>query len=269
MVLMFLRVSAHNYRDYGSIFGRNEIIKIMFGREVVVLGITDLVMCLATSFGVFLHKAILKGYINWNRSGWIIQNLWQSFYLAAVVGWMLYREWPWTHTIFIILHTMVFLMKQHSYSFYNGFLSGVYRRKKMLEKKLVQLQDMQSSASAPDSPYGPGPTSVSSSALEQSSSLPQRRRSMGPRTSTNLGTETSDVAHVASAMDSGEPLNDSQMQAFERILKSEIDGLDKDLRGKCPSGSNKYPKTLRFAIGPTGSVFQLWYTNLSIHGKNA
>jgi sterol O-acyltransferase len=121
MGLLLIKVAATNWRNTGSVLGNAELLHIMFERDVVVLGLTDLTMCLSTSFGLGLQKLILKGYITWNRSGWIIQNIWQTLYLFAVLAWTLYREWPWTHTVFIVLHALVFLMKQHSYAFYNGY----------------------------------------------------------------------------------------------------------------------------------------------------
>lgn len=121
LVLLFVRVALHNWREYGSVVGTNEMMSIMFGRDVIVLGLTDGVICGSTAFGLVLHKMVSRGWVNWSRTGWIIQNVWQSFYLAAILGWTFYREWPWTHTVFIVLHTTVFLMKQHSYSFYNGY----------------------------------------------------------------------------------------------------------------------------------------------------
>ena len=42
--------------------------------------------------------------------------------------------------VFIALHTIVILMKQHSYSFYNGHLSEVYRRSKIIENTLSEIQ---------------------------------------------------------------------------------------------------------------------------------
>lgn len=118
---MLLRVAAQNWRIHGNVLGRNELMQMMFGYEVIVMGITDAVMCLATGFGWVLHKAIAKGFLTWNGSGWIIESVWQAFYLWAFVAWSMYREWPWTHTIFIVLHALVYLMKQHSYTFYNGY----------------------------------------------------------------------------------------------------------------------------------------------------
>lgn len=128
MVMLLVRVAAHNWRDYGSILGRAEILHLMTDRDLLVLGITDGVMCLGTMFGLGLQKLIAKEYLSWSGSGWIIQNLWQSFYLGAVVWWTYYRDWPWTHTVFIVLHSLVFLMKQHSYAFYNGYRECTRRR---------------------------------------------------------------------------------------------------------------------------------------------
>ena len=42
--------------------------------------------------------------------------------------------------VFIALHTIVILMKQHSYGFYNGHLSEVYRRSKIIENTLSEIQ---------------------------------------------------------------------------------------------------------------------------------
>ncbi|KAL2221437.1 MBOAT, membrane-bound O-acyltransferase family-domain-containing protein [Thermoascus aurantiacus ATCC 26904] len=84
----------------------NEILRLMFHKDVLVLGLTDGVLCGSTIFCLLLQRAIEKGYLSWNRSGWIIQNAWQTFYLGAVIWWTYHRDWPWTHT--------------HSYAFYNG-----------------------------------------------------------------------------------------------------------------------------------------------------
>jgi sterol O-acyltransferase len=127
MSLLLLKVAAQNWKTYGSVLGSAELLHIMFDRDLLVLGFIDGVMCAATAFGLLLQKLILKGYLSWARSGWIIQNIWQTLYLFAVVGWTWYRDWPWTHTIFIVLHGLVFVMKQHSYAFYNGYCKHTRR----------------------------------------------------------------------------------------------------------------------------------------------
>ncbi|THX71252.1 acyl-CoA/sterol acyltransferase [Aureobasidium pullulans] len=245
MVLMFLKVSAYNWKEHGSIFGGNEVFKIMFGHDVLVLGFTDAAMVFSSALGFLLQKAIVNNYISWNRSGWIIQNIWQTFFLGSVVWWMFYREWPWSHTIFMVLHTMVFLMKQHSYCFYNGHLSVVYRRRNMLKEKLRDLRETKPVGSAPTSPQTISPAVTS--ALEHVDSGDKKRRPGALRTATNLENETSDVASVATAMQSGQPLTSQQMQAFQRIIEEEIATLDRELKGKAQSDEKAYPNNLTFA----------------------
>jgi len=54
----------------------------------------------------------------------------------------------------------------------------------------------------------------------------------------------SNVAQVAAALESGEPLDLDQIQTFERIVKWEVDALTTDLKGKCTTGANVYPTNL-------------------------
>jgi len=121
MALLLTRIAAWNYKEEGSIFGRAEILHLMVDRDLFVLLATDATMCVATSFGFFLHKTIAAGYLSWSGSGWIIQSVWQLFFTGFVIFWTFWREWPWTHTVFVVLHVFVLLMKQHAYSFYNGY----------------------------------------------------------------------------------------------------------------------------------------------------
>ncbi len=73
--VMLVKIAATNWKVYGSVFGRNEILSMMFHRDVFVLGLTDGVMCASTVFCLLLQKIILAGYLSWNRHGWIIQNV--------------------------------------------------------------------------------------------------------------------------------------------------------------------------------------------------
>jgi sterol O-acyltransferase len=241
MVIIFVQVSMHNWRTYGSILGSNQVMKLMFSRDVFILGLTDGVMCAATVEAFLLSKLVQKGYVNWAKHGWIIQNIWQSFYLATVIWWTWFREWPWTHSIFVFLHCLVFIMKQHSYTFYNGYLSGVRRRREVLQLKLKQLEHTEPASAAT-------PTNTEASPLLGApNGSPKDRRPSAHRTSTNLVSEKSDVATVAAAIESGRPFDLAQLQAFESVIKSEISDLNEQLEGKMPNPerTNTYPRNLR------------------------
>ena len=251
MVLIFVQVSMHNYRSYGSILGTNQIMKMMFSRDVLVLGLTDGVMFVATAvtFG-FQRVVVQRGYLRWDRGGWILQNVWQGTYLGLVVGWTYFREWPWTHQIFTVLHGLVFLMKQHSYAFYNGYLSRVYRRRAALERTLKQLEHLQPVVSPPSSPgWSSVPPAERATGFDRhhSNSASLRRPSMGPRTGTNFTAEKSDVATVASAIIKGTAITTDQIATFSNIIHAEMDDLDHELQGKARSGRDAYPHNLTLA----------------------
>lgn len=245
MSLIFCQVALRNWRDYGSILGGNQVMKLMMSRDVFLLGVTDGVMCAATFEAYLFQLLVQRGWVNWARSGWVIQNIWQTAYLGAVVGWTYFREWPWTHTIFVVLHGLVFVMKQHSYAFYNGYLSSVLRRRRLLEQKLKQLETLDPVVSRPTSPLATHSEFISGVDLTDVTNRMQRRSStLGPHTSTNLSSEKSDVADVAAAIQSGQPINTDQLTVMSNIIQHEIDELNKELRGKSDSNATAYPNNL-------------------------
>ncbi|KAI9805262.1 MAG: acyl-CoA/sterol acyltransferase [Piccolia ochrophora] len=256
--LLILKVAAENWRDYGSVFGRKQILGIMFHHDVILLGVTDGLMCGATSFGFFLQRTILKGWLSWNKQGWILQNVWQACFLAGTLSWAWYRDWSWTHEIFIVLHCLVMLMKQHSYAFYNGYLSELYKRRELFKRKLKQLEDIEPAPSPSVS------TPRKSFETSPSAGLSHRRRSITSRSTSNLHKEQTEVATVAAALESGAPLDIDQVDAFERIIKEEIEELTEELNGKCESGETPYPRNLtlqnwaEWTILPT-LVYELEY----------
>lgn len=134
------------------------------------------------------------------------------------------------------------LMKQHSYTFYNGHLSEVHNRREILRRNLKQLEQAAmveaSSASTLDA------TSLSISYLEHNriqSDLTRRRKN---HKSHSGNVEERNISQVAAAIESGEPLNIDQVHIFERIVILEIDALNEDLKGKASTSHCSYPKNL-------------------------
>lgn len=261
MALLLTRIAAWNYKEEGSVFGKAEILHLMVDRDLFVLLATDGAMCFATSFGFFLHKLIAAGYVSWSGSGWIIQSVWQMFFTGFVIFWTFWREWPWTHTVFVVLHVFVLLMKQHAYSFYNGYrkpitpacqastdllpVSRVYSRRNLLEQKLQELDDL--NAHQGSSPNSPSAETLAATGIDRpDSNGSTRRKSHGPKYSTDFSTEESQVASIGHAIEAGEPLDAEQIQAFHRVLTTEITILNEELRGKCTTTDNVYPNNLTF-----------------------
>lgn len=150
------------------------------------------------------------------------------------------RDWPWTHTVYFIMHSLIMVMKQHSYASYNGYLSTVHERRRFLLSKLKQLE-LFDPASSPSSTNPPVST-LSTSHLKEPPSAAQRRHSLSQLTHA----EETDIDKIAEAIASRQPLDDEQIQLFERIVKWEVDALADELRGTASDASKAYPNNLTF-----------------------
>jgi sterol O-acyltransferase len=88
--------------------------------------------------------------------------------------------------------------------------------------------------------------------------MKQRRLSMSQEKS------TPDIDRIGSAIDSGGPLDEEQVQIFERIIKWEIDALSDELKGKSTNSMRAYPNNLslvnhyEYIVLPT-VVYELEY----------
>ncbi|KAG5966594.1 hypothetical protein E4U58_002504 [Claviceps cyperi] len=200
VALFMLKTSVNNWIMYGTPFGSNEIMNIMFHRD----GELWLIMAPGT--------------------------------LSHFAG-----DWPWTHTVFFVLHGLVMLMKQHSYAFYNGYLSTVYTKRLFFASKLQQLE--KAAPSETTSSNVPTVSSLNTSNWGDPPSASAQRRHSLARTPSN---EESDIDKIASAIASHEPLDDEQIHVFERILKWKVDALADELRGTASDAGRAYPHNLTF-----------------------
>ena len=233
--LMLIKVAADNWRRYGSIFGRNEIVRLMLSRDVLILGITDGFLCGVPVVSLLIQNLVFSDYISWTRSGWIIQNVWQCLFLGSFIGFTFVRQWPWTHSVFITLHTITMLMKQHSYAFYNGYLSDVYKKKAVLEQKLKQIDD--SDLRSPESPRAYATSYMAAADFDQLSH--RRKSSAGLQEDANK-----DISAIASAIEADAPLSFDQARSLRKLIAWEIDALNEELKGTCKVTSNYYPRNL-------------------------
>ncbi|KAL2262891.1 hypothetical protein VTK26DRAFT_9096 [Humicola hyalothermophila] len=193
-----------------------------------------------------------------NGWGWVVQSVWQVMFIGGVIGLPLVRDWPWTHTVFFVLHGMVMLMKQHSYAFYNGHLSSAYKQRGHLLSKIKQLESI-SPVVTPSSSWAPE-FSIATSHLAgvPSARWPEERRQ-------SLPCELSpDLEKITAAIESGKRLDPEQIRVFERVLKWEVDALSDELRGKSTRPGAEYPSNLtlrnhyEYIVLPT-VVYELEY----------
>ena len=163
-------------------------------------------------------------------------------FIIGTIGLTLLREWPWTHTVFFVLHGIIMLMKQHSYAFYNGYLSTVQKKRRDLLRQLKRLDGITPLHSL--SPADPLTSSLSTMHL---SHVPSSHTMKKRRASVDQDKNVPDLDMIAAAIESGEPLYEDQVQIFERMIKWEIDAYADELKGKSSVSERAYPNNLTVA----------------------
>ncbi|KAI4093759.1 MAG: hypothetical protein LQ344_002662 [Seirophora lacunosa] len=133
LAIMVLTTMLRNIKDTGFPFRVG--VWALLGERVWQLALTDGAMVLSTSLSLPLHKIFRnsKGWLKWERGGMAVQSIYQAFWLVLWVNWPFMLGWTWTAQVFFTLHTITFLMKMHSYAFYNGHLSTTEHRLSALD----------------------------------------------------------------------------------------------------------------------------------------
>ncbi|MCJ1397882.1 acyl-CoA/sterol acyltransferase [Xylographa trunciseda] len=248
--LLLVKLAADNWRAYGNIIGPSELLEMMFDRELLVMGVTDIVLCSSTVFCLVLQKAVLAGYLSWDKSGWVIQNIWQTIYIGTFVGWSVYRRWPWSHSFFILIHCLVMLMKQHSYAFYNGhyyaIVSELYKRKEVLGQKLEDLEQMH--RGLPNGLEATSSTEFASSYLgeTQENALNLRHRAVPSEQIQESNGNGTGIASLLKAVKYRTSLQPEDVLCLRTIIESEIDAIQEELKAKCTDSTKQYPFNLTF-----------------------
>jgi sterol O-acyltransferase len=110
----------------------------LFTVKVWELAIADALMVATTIITLPLHKIFRSStgaldWMRWKKGGIVIQSLYQILWFAFWVNIPFLFDWTWTAQVFLTLHTLVLLMKMHSYAFYNGHLSETEKRLRALD----------------------------------------------------------------------------------------------------------------------------------------
>ena len=141
-------------------------------------------------------------------------------------------------------------MKQHSYAFYNGYLSTLFKKRHHLLARLKQLRSLSRLPCPSLSPY--------------LTTAAENRFLSGRPLITATSTPESDLARVAVAIDAGKPLGAEQVQLFESIITFEVRAVTEELKGKSTAPEREYPSNLtlenfaRYIVLPT-VVYELEY----------
>lgn len=144
LAIMAITSMLRNIKDTGS--PMRVQIWTLFTVKLWHLGLVDFAM-VASASGVlplqlFVRKAKARSGATWAKGGMAVQSIYQVVWLVFWIATPFVLDWPWTSQVFLLLHTMVILMKMHSYAFYNGHLSET-------EKRLQELDNPSTASRAP------------------------------------------------------------------------------------------------------------------------
>jgi sterol O-acyltransferase len=133
---MVITTMLRNIKDTG--YPMRAQIWQLFTVKVWQLALADGLMVATTAVSLLLHKLFRNstgplGWLRWGNGGMTIQSIYQILWFAAWVNVPFVFDWTWTAQVFLTLHTLVLLMKMHSYAFYNGHLSEAERRLRELD----------------------------------------------------------------------------------------------------------------------------------------
>ncbi|EFY92005.1 putative acyl-CoA sterol acyltransferase [Metarhizium acridum CQMa 102] len=135
VAIMGITTMLRNMRDTG--YPLRIQIWSLFTVKLWHLAIADFLMVATSLVGLPLHaifrRAPAGAALTWAKGGMAIQSIYQVLWLALWIAVPFVLEWTWTAQVFLLLHTMVMLMKMHSYAFYNGHLSETEKRLRSLD----------------------------------------------------------------------------------------------------------------------------------------
>lgn len=143
LAIMGITTILRNMKDTG--YPMSFQISTLFTVKLWHLAIADFLMVAGSAVSLPLHQWIrsrpAESTWTWKRGGMAIQSIYQVGWLSVWIVVPFVFEWTWTSQVFLLLHTMVLLMKMHSYAFYNGHLSETEKRLRRLDNPAATDDD--------------------------------------------------------------------------------------------------------------------------------
>lgn len=165
--------------------------------------------------------------------------------MCGVVGLTIARDWPWTHTVFFVLHGLVLLMKQHSYAFYNGHLSGLYEERKLLFSTLKKLHGKDGNKEVSNGHS----TSVSTKAASHTrrASIVKSRQARRLSIQGDSEDDEPEIGQVLSDVESDTHIPPDDIPLYDMVLEDEIHFHTKELVRNATTPEREYPNNLNLS----------------------
>ncbi|KAK0466990.1 MBOAT, membrane-bound O-acyltransferase family-domain-containing protein [Desarmillaria tabescens] len=137
--IFMVRTYINSYESNGAPL--NFRFATLLSKDAITLALSDAALVGSTIICVPFAKAISKGWIRYYWTGVFIQHTIQTFILFTAVTWTFNRQWPWVQSGFLTLHSLVMIMKMHSYMSVNGYLQYITEQSQVILDQLRQATD--------------------------------------------------------------------------------------------------------------------------------
>ncbi|KAI8992326.1 MBOAT, membrane-bound O-acyltransferase family-domain-containing protein [Pilobolus umbonatus] len=139
MVMLFYSIITFVYcYEQDGVILSSDTFRVM-SKDSLALCIADILMIAQSFIVVPFAKLLMKGVIPYQPTGLIIQHVVQTLYFFGNLTWVIWRNWNYTQSLFFTSHTMVMLMKMHSYVELNGELATKYIKLQSLKKEIPEF----------------------------------------------------------------------------------------------------------------------------------
>ncbi|KAK0214773.1 MBOAT, membrane-bound O-acyltransferase family-domain-containing protein [Armillaria fumosa] len=137
--IFMVRTYINSYESNGAPL--NFRFATLLSKDAITLALSDAALVGSTIICVPFAKAISKGWIRYYWTGVIIQHTIQTFILFTAITWTFNRQWPWVQSGFLTLHSLVMIMKMHSYMSVNGYLQYITEQSQVILDQLRQTAE--------------------------------------------------------------------------------------------------------------------------------
>lgn len=105
----------------------------------------DIILWLTSFFTVLIQYLVKWELINWNITGRYISVTYELGHVVIFnILSNLVSEFNWITRVFLFLHSIVFLMKMHSFAFFNGYLWNIKRELDFSKRALAKYKEVAS-----------------------------------------------------------------------------------------------------------------------------
>lgn len=141
VALTCVKVCVNYYIEHDGDLSDSEILKFMT-TDLITVAWVDFLMYLNTYFVLLIHWLCKHNYIRWSSTGFTLV----SIYELGFVGFYMFLtenvlKLHWVAKIFLFLHSLVLLMKMHSFAFFNGYLWNISDELKFSKNALAKSKE--------------------------------------------------------------------------------------------------------------------------------